>query len=268
MTQLTTIRHIVKIRNETRNFAFSLDPEKPSHQLIIDRINDGQLYEPEVALFFCQVLKPGDVVIDSGGGVVYFSVLASTLVGPSGRVITFEPDSVNRERIAMHLAMNSSTNISVEFCALYSENTELVFHINGDSHGGHALWDIGQHPRNQKARESPQTCTVPARTLSSELQRLDVTKARIIKLDIEGAEVHALTGAADFLAQYQVPYIIVEIYDFALMQMGRSREELFSLMKNYGYSPYSLDEGGGMATPFQPDGKHSFDVFNVMFMQD
>src|SRR5262245_2069721 len=48
-------------------------------------------YEPDLTYALIQLLNPGDTMIDVGGHLGYFSRLAEELVGPSGRVVAFEP---------------------------------------------------------------------------------------------------------------------------------------------------------------------------------
>ena len=59
----------------------------------------GGCYEPHVRHSLEVLLSPGDMFIDVGGHIGYHSVLGASLVGSRGRVIAFEADPRNFERL-------------------------------------------------------------------------------------------------------------------------------------------------------------------------
>jgi hypothetical protein len=87
---------------------------------------------------------------------------------------------------------------------------------------------------------------VPATTLDyalAELPRCDV-----IKMDIEGAELRALSGAAQVLARFR-PVLVLEVYDAALAGSGATVEELLTWLETHGYIPYDIAPGSGRLVP-------------------
>src|SRR5262249_33960355 len=62
-------------------------------------------------------VEPGDVVFDVGANIGFFSTLLSQLVGPSGRVLAFEPEPENLALLRANLAANGGHNVTVVPCA-------------------------------------------------------------------------------------------------------------------------------------------------------
>ena len=82
-------------------------------------------FEANLSNFFINFLKEGDVFLDIGAHVGYYSILASDLVGESGQVISFEPTP----RTFASLSENASrkNNIKVYNNAVLDEEIEIEF---------------------------------------------------------------------------------------------------------------------------------------------
>jgi hypothetical protein len=72
----------------------------------------GQHEEWEVPIFL-KALRPGQCVVDIGAHVGFYTVLAAERVGPSGRVIAFEPDPGNRALLEANVRDNALTQATV-----------------------------------------------------------------------------------------------------------------------------------------------------------
>src|SRR3989304_1382083 len=70
-------------------------------------------YEIEQTLAFEANLRPGAVVYDIGAHVGYYTLLASVLCGPSGKVFAFEPSPRNLSRLRWHVSANGCRNVIV-----------------------------------------------------------------------------------------------------------------------------------------------------------
>ena len=87
--------------------------------------------------------------------VGYFSILASALVGPQGSVFSFEPDVTNFAHLVEHIEANNATNIRPMHMAVGAMPAVAEFFVNADNDGGHALWEVGRHPFNERTRQAP-----------------------------------------------------------------------------------------------------------------
>jgi hypothetical protein len=91
----------------------SLDEGRINEKAVLECLQNGVLYEPDVSHILGKVLREGDVVIDVGANIGFFTVLASLLVGPAGRVVAFEPEADNLARLRANLAHNVCKNVTV-----------------------------------------------------------------------------------------------------------------------------------------------------------
>src|SRR5450759_1030449 len=96
----------LKLPDAEHQMRFDLDPSRFNEEVVLNFVNSGRLYEPDIAAVFNRAIQPGDTVLDIGANVGVFSVLASHLVGHDGCVVAFEPAPDNLERLARNLALN------------------------------------------------------------------------------------------------------------------------------------------------------------------
>lgn len=163
------------------------------------------LYELDTARLIRRLLEPGGWFVDCGANIGYFTLLAARRVGPEGRVDAFEPDPINRARLEQHLADNAPLpQVRVHPVAVGAEAaTTTLFHPNAG-------------PTNHGAASTYQSLTADATDVSAFpirvarlVDELDGVP-NLIKLDVEGAELAAITGASGLLGGEKPPAIIVE----------------------------------------------------------
>src|SRR5690349_8071483 len=87
---------------------------------------DG-IWEPRITGMIMAVLEEGSVFVDVGAHVGYYSLLAATQVGPSGKVIAVEPNPPTIQRLRRNLQLNTFTNVAVEEVACADKEQTLEF---------------------------------------------------------------------------------------------------------------------------------------------
>lgn len=241
----------------------SLDPDQMSQRFMLNDLTTGRLYESETSQFLGAVLGSGDTFIDVGAHVGYFSMLAAALVGPTGRVISFEPDTSNYAHLLEHVERNSAGHVLPVPMAVGAEAKVAEFFVNDDNDGGHGLWNVGSHPFNAKTREAPRTRKVFLTTLD---EFVGARRVKAIKIDAEGSEVAVLAGARQLLEKHAVPFVVAEINRFALQAMGTSEAALRGFMTGLGYETYLFQPGQSVLQRLLPDQTAETEyVFNVLF---
>ncbi len=254
------------VGERTCRIELELDTREPSQALMASELAAGHFYEPDVSYFLTNVLQPGDTMIDVGGHVGYFSLLASQVVGPAGQVFTYEPEAANAGRLRGHLERNRAGNVIVLERALGEIAGEARLHVNADNAGGHALWNVGEFPTNDRSRARPETRLVPVGTLAELLDPTVGQRVRLVKIDAEGSEYRILKGGMLFLLAREVPHVICEINEFGLNQMGASGRTLRAFMAACGYTCYRLLPDAPWLTPFPPEEDYASPwVYNVLF---
>jgi len=177
----------------------------------------GEYSEAEVS-FLLQVARPGDTVIEGGANIGTITVPLARRVGPTGRVIAFEPQRLVFQTLCGNLAMNGIENVHARHAALGSipGQTTIPFVSYGQAVNYGSL-RIGCEGGE----------TVPVVTIDSlELPRLDLLMA-----DVEGCEEDLLRGAVESIARHK-PNLYLENN-----QRGNS-SSLLSLLFSLGYEAW------------------------------
>src|SRR4029450_8092682 len=68
------------------------------------------VWEPNVTAAFRRTLAPGDVCLDIGAHIGYYTLLAARLVGPEGHVHAFEPAPASFRRLRANRQLNRLHN--------------------------------------------------------------------------------------------------------------------------------------------------------------
>lgn len=169
----------------------------------MDRLVYFQAMEPVVSQTLLRQLQPGDVFLDLGANIGYYTLCGAQRVGREGRVISFEPQPQICARLRDNVARNQLNHVTVHELALGEQDGSFTLYIPPAEVGfGHASLSP-QEFQNATAVE------VQVRRLDDllfgKLDRLDV-----IKLDAEGAELSIFRGARKLIEKFQ-PAIVVEL---------------------------------------------------------
>jgi FkbM family methyltransferase len=137
-------------------------------------------YEPENQKIFEKKLKKDDIVYDIGAHAGFYTLLAAEIIGPKGKVFSFEPNPRNVSYLKRHIEMNGYKNIQVLETAVAEKAGTRFFDPQEDSFYGRF-----------KAGEELKVKTVALDDLClmGELPFPDV-----VKIDVEGAELDVLKG--------------------------------------------------------------------------
>ncbi len=189
--------------------------------------------------YFLDNVKPGEFVLDIGGNVGQYAVFFASLVRPSGKVITFEPDETSREVMKRNLALNGFSNrVIVEDLALFDKAGTCEFFSKG---GGDATASLARSGLGTDISKT-QLLTQNVRTerLDDYLLAKRLDNPNWIKLDTEGAEINILRGGLNTLKSDTK--IICELHPYAWEEFGTTYEELLDIVKNCGRSIRYLDD--------------------------
>ncbi len=255
--------NIASSHNTNIELKLFLNDQEFTQRLILSSLSSGKFYETHVSQLFLKLLEPGDTVIDIGAHVGYYSILSSYLVGASGRVIACEMNRDNFIRLCYHKDLNNCNNLIPIAGAIGDELKEVTFFINQDNDGGHALWNVGEHFCNQKSLAEPKQEKVTMRTLDEIVKCHNLDRVKLIKIDTEGAEPLVLKGGQESIAQLKVPFIISEINEFGLNQLGFNQMSVRKFFYDMGYSCYLILPNG--LTELAPTTYHPEGLFDVLF---
>lgn len=195
---------------------------------VSDIVLAGGEVEPDVAAVFRQTILPGMVVVDAGANLGVHTLLLADLVGPSGRVIAFEP---NR-----HLAPVLAHNVSANGFA-----GRVSVHPVGCGRA------VGSVPFFESARNIGESSVCFPHWHDYSVSEVSVVRlddsvhgqVDFIKIDVEGAEYDVLAGGVGLLAAHR-PTVVLEL--------GHCREAtaLHRLLEPLGYEYFGT---GGEQLP-------------------
>jgi FkbM family methyltransferase len=196
-------------------------------------------FEPKEMAFVERFLQPGMTVLDLGAHQGLYTVLASLRVGPSGKVISFEPSPRERWALRLHLALNRRSNVIVQGVAVGDENAEADLYVVKDTSGFNSL-------RPPDVDASTTTLRVAVVRLDDWLASHQIDRVDFVKMDIEGAELAALKGATQLLERRPRPVILAEVQDARTLPWGYRAREVIDYLVDKGYVWFSLLADGSM----------------------
>lgn len=177
-------------------------------------------YEFEKRRLVEKAIRSGSVVYDLGGNVGYYTLLASVLAGPGGKVITFEPLPRNLAFLREHVRRNNARNVTIYAAAVSDRGGTARFTEDSSSAKGR----IG-------AAGALEVQTVG---LDELVDRGEIPPPDLLKVDIEGAEFAALQGARKLLTRTHPPI-------FLSTHGGEVHRECCGFLTNLGYALEPLD---------------------------
>ena len=189
-------------------------------------LREDRIFEPAETDLVTRLLRAGDVCLDVGCHVGYYTCLMARLVGPGGRVYAFDANPRSCALTRQSLALNSLQGEVVQAAVGNSRGT-TPFNLSSEEQTG--LSSLGEIPTRTEA------IVVPWLLLEDFLKERRIKSARLLKIDVEGAEEMVLRGLGDLLEQHVVDYILLEAYDERLKLLNTSTEKVAGLLRSAGY---------------------------------
>lgn len=172
-------------------------------------------------------LQPGDVFIDVGANFGLHTLYGAKLVGEKGHVFSFEPVPLNLKLLRQNIALNKvAQQITIVSKAVSNSSDKfLPFYL--------PIEDVAVTASLYPNTRNIQTLQVGNIRLDDYWHEINLP-VKLIKIDVEGAELEVLKGAENLLKQWQ-PILLIEVHGFALPDFGTSVEELRVFLMNLGY---------------------------------
>ena len=212
----------------------------------------GRFYDLPTQLAVQMVLRDGDTFIDVGANEGMISLLAAHIVGPTGKVIAFEPNPVPRAALEAAIERTGICNVQLRALGLGAQTAELVLSVPRINSGEGSFGT----PDYEDAELDRLTC--PVRRGDDELRG---EFPRLIKVDVEGFEAQVFAGLEATLSGAR-PVLVTEVVSQHLANAGSTAEALTAILEAHGYSGWrmSLRKRGGRhqlrLVPDRPAGSH------------
>ncbi len=187
------------------------------------------------------VLRPGDVAVDVGAHAGAWASRMRRRVGAGGLVVSYEASPWYAEMLALALRWARFTGVAVRHAAV-SDTAGTARLVVRDA-SGRRLTGFTHLAGESEAGGTVEVETV---TLDGEADREPrLRTARLIKIDVEGAELAVLRGARRLLAEGS-PVVVCEVVPEHLERLGATVEGVLSLMREHGYVAFAWSSAEGL----------------------
>ena len=152
-------------------------------------------YEWEKQDIVVQLVRPGMKILDIGANAGFYTLAFARLAGAKGHVWAFEPLAANVVHLLQHVQVNGLGNVSVIQAAVADRSGIAGFAV----HQSNAMGAISEKASSYR---------VPTLSLDDLVRDGVIDAPDLVKMDVEGAEALALTGAREILARGQSTWLI------------------------------------------------------------
>jgi len=211
-----------------------------------------RIHEESTTNLFKKVVKEGDVVVDLGANIGYFTLLAARLVGKKGKVFSFEPEPRNYNYLVKNIELNNYNNVFAIWKAVSDKNGKTKLYICPYDTGHHTINQYSgiRDYRPEETGDKQEFIEIETTTLDDffkdEEESIDV-----IKMDVEGAEALVLAGMDRIIKKSKNLKMFIEFFPFLITKMGNSPEEFIRrLLEDYQYSIFVIGQEYSMKKYF------------------
>ena len=201
---------------------------------------------------YCQqLIKPGMIVVDIGAHVGYYTWLFSKLVGPSGKVISYEPSPENFQILVQNLrAKNINNVIPIQKAVCDCSKPVKLYLSPGNSN----------HSIVKGFTNFEDVIEVAATTIDLGVKELGYAKLDFIKIDAEGAEPAILRGMSSILKESEEAILIIEMNPFALRASSFNPADLIEQLSYLNFDPKIILVDGSLSTDFSSFYDHTVNL--------
>lgn len=218
------------VLGRVNGFAMYLYP--PDKDCVCPWMHAGE-YEPFETSIMSQFIRPGDTVIDIGAHIGYYTLLFSSLVGPTGKVIAFEPSPYNFELLVKNLSINNKKNVDCFPYAVSDKEGFTEFILNPVNSGDCRGW---KDPKWQEGS----FIKVLVRMIALD-QFLDpASRIPFFKIDTQGEEIRVLRGMQKIIGNQNKTAIAIEYWPYGIIGSGGGLTEFTKVFEKYDC--YNIDE--------------------------
>jgi FkbM family methyltransferase len=171
-------------------------------------------------------------------------------IAKQGRVLGFEPDAYNFQRCSENLSLNNFANLKIYQLGVGDNNQETFMELRTPTNRG----------GNRVAASSAITANeIKIVKLDDFAPVNDFISIDLVKIDVEGYELHVLRGAQKLLQNHK-PILFIEVDDNNLRDQGNSASQLIEFILEIGYGEIVHAENNQLITADTDFNNCHFDI--------
>ena len=178
-----------------------------------------------------QIIKEGDIIIDLGANIGYYTLIFAKLVGDLGHVYAFEPDPSNFELLSKNVKENKHSNVTVIQKAVSNKNSKIKLYVSKRNIASHRIFD---------SDEKRNSIEVDVITLDEYFKNFE-KPIKFIKIDVEGAEFQVLNGMKMILKNDNLK-LLIEFIPEHLEKHGTNPSDVLKILENNNIKLYQINE--------------------------
>lgn len=181
-------------------------------------------------------IKEGNVVLDIGANIGYYTVLFAKLVGEAGKVYAFEAEASNFKILKKNVYENNYNNVMLEQKAVSNKSGTVKFYIGKDSNTENQLF---------KPNVKHEEIEVESVSIDEYFKQLN-QKIDFVKMDIQGAEPLVIEGMTEIIKTNKNLKIMLEWWPDAIRKYGIDPSKHLTQLVNLGFKIFEIDDKNGM----------------------
>ena len=185
------------------------------------------------------ILSEGAVVVDAGANIGIYSQFLSRCVGPTGVIHAFEPSAENFKRLQS--ATHKVANVRLYQAAVGEFSGRSELYLSDKLNVDHRTYTTGENSRR----------AVPIDIIALDDYFKPRQRVDLIKMDIQGYELHALRGANRVLQENPDIKLLFEFWPHGLRQAGATWVELIDALQTKNMSVFQITTQG--VVPFRSE---------------
>ena len=203
--------------------------DKEDSLLLSTRKNNYDKFEVECLK---QIIKKGDIVVDLGANIGYYTLILAQLVGKSGHVYAFEPEPSNFEILSKNVKENKHDNVTLVQKAISDKNGKVKLYVSKRNLASHRIFD---------AEDKRKSIEVDVTTLDEYFQK-SKKLVKFIKMDVEGAEGAAISGASKIIQDSKNLVIMMEYFPKWIKKFGDIPEEILKSLVGKKFKLFNINK--------------------------
>jgi FkbM family methyltransferase len=197
------------------------------------QIEEAGVWEPVESALVAQLLRPGDVFVDLGANIGYYTVLAALACGPRGTVHAFEPEPGNFRLLRENVALNGLANVTAVEAAVSSASGSVDLFLSHDNQGDHRIYDNESRASRVRVRQV---------SLDDWFRGRD-SRVDVVKMDTQGSEGRIIDGMEGLIdANRERMRMVVEFWPYGLEGSGDSAAGLVERLARFDFAVSKVDE--------------------------